>query len=149
MCISSLSSFCRAWPLLLVSFLALSAACRTSGGSPAVDRHNPEAVLGAYFNAWNRNDLPLQKSFMTTNYAGLAREPVDSVRVLSIKLLDAKTSRLWSTGSPEATGVYIVVFDYKPTGRGFSMEGGRYTWSYTLTWDASRNSWLISNYGAG
>src|SRR2546426_8275682 len=145
MCISSLSSFCCAWPLLLVSFLALSAACRTSGGSPVVDRHNPEAVLGAYFNAWNRNDLPLQKSFMTTNYTGLAREPVDSVRVLSIKLLDAKTARLWSTGSPEATRVYIVVFDYKPTRRGFSMAGGRFNWSYNLTWDANRNLWLISN----
>ena len=149
MCISSLSSFCRLWLLLLVSFLAPSAACTTTGGSAAVDRQKPEAVLRAYFNAWNRNDLLLQKSFMTTNYVGLAREPVDSVRVLSIRLLDAKTSRLWSSGSPDATRAYIVVFDYKPTGRGFSMDGGRYTWTYTLTWDASRNSWLISNYGAG
>lgn len=86
---------------------------------------------------------------MTLGSARLAYEPVDSVRVISCSLLDEKTSRASSPGSAETTRVYLVTFDYKPTGRGFSMAPGRYTWTYTLTWDATRESWLISNYGAG
>jgi hypothetical protein len=33
--------------------------------------------------------------------------------------------------------------------QGSSMDSGRYNWTYTLTWDGSRDSWFISNYGAG
>lgn len=126
-----------------------SAACQSTHSSPAVDRHDPEAVLNAYFAAWARNDTNAQTSFMTPTYARMFREDADLVRVLSIKLLDEKTSKLWSSGSPETTRVYRVLFDYKPTGHGFSMETGRYIWTYTLIWDPTRDSWLIASYGAG
>jgi hypothetical protein len=76
-------------------------------------------------------------------------EPVESVKLVSTKLLDEKTARSWSTGSPDSTRVYLVVFDYNPRGRGFSMERGRYTWTYVLTWNPQSQSWLISDYGAG
>ncbi len=86
---------------------------------------------------------------MSPNYTRMFPKPVDSLSVLSIRLLDQKTAGLWSSNSSDTTRVYLVVFDYQPEGRGFSMERGRYTWTYTLTWDAKRDSWLISNCGAG
>jgi hypothetical protein len=126
--------------LVCVSVFLLSSGCRTTGGQSAVDRHQPEAVLHAYFDAWARNDIDAQKSFMTGNYAGLVREPVTSLRVLSVTSNDG--------GSPN-TRVYSVDFEIKLDGHGISMDDGRYRWTYTLTWDAARDSWLISNYGAG
>jgi hypothetical protein len=78
---------------------------------------------------------------MTANYARLAREPVESLRVLSVTANDGATS---------TQRVYAVSFDVTfKRGRSLSMESGRYKWTYTLTWDAARDSWLISNYGAG
>ena len=120
-------------------------------GSTRLNRRDAGAVLRAYFAAWNRNDTATQKSLMTAQYANASwyPEPVESVAVVSTKLLDEKTAHLWSTGASESTRVYLVVFDYNPRGRGFSMERGRYTWTYVLTFDAQRRSWLISNYGAG
>lgn len=76
-------------------------------------------------------------------------ESVDRVTVVSLRLLDEKTARLWSAGDVNTTRVYLIVFDYNPGGRGLSMERGRYTWTYVLTWDAGRDSWLVSNYGTG
>jgi hypothetical protein len=124
---------------------------RSVSGSARLNRREPGAVLRAYFAAWNRNDTAAQKSFMAAQYASANwyPEPVESVRVVSAKLLDEKTARLWSTDAPKSRRVYLVVFDYNPRGRGFSMERGRYTWTYVLTWSAQRRSWLISNYGAG
>ena len=124
---------------------------RSVGGSTRLNRRDPGVVLRAYFAAWNRNDTAAQKSFMTAQYAhaNWYPEPVESVTVVSTKLLDEKTARLWSTVTPESRRVYLVVFDYNPRGRGFSMERGRYTWTYVLTWNTQRRSWLISGYGAG
>src|SRR5438105_2887369 len=126
--------------LLLIVWAALfmlPRGCRTSS-SLTVDRRNPDSVLRAYFAAWSRNDTATEKSFMTSNYAKTTwyPEPVDSVTVPSIRLLDEKSARLWSSGSPDTARVYLVDFDYRPKGRGFSMERGRYRWTYTLTWDA-------------
>jgi hypothetical protein len=114
-----------------------------------IDRSDPDATLRAYFAAWNRNDTTAQKSFMVAQYADLGwyPEPVESVTVISAQLLDEKSALLWSTGAADTTRVYRVVFDYNPRGGGFSMEHGRYTWTYVLTRDAKRGSWLISNYG--
>jgi hypothetical protein len=146
MTVTSFTSF-------VLAFVALSVfpTCRSNSGSPFVDRRDPDAVLQAYFAAWNRNDTVSQKSFMTVSYSDTDwdEQPVDSLTVVSAKLLDEKSARLWSTGPPDVTRVYLVVFDYNPRGHGFSMQRGRYTWTYTLTWDAARASWLISNYGAG
>lgn len=78
---------------------------------------------------------------MTGNYANLASEPVSSLHVSSLALVD---------GVSPVKRVYSVSFDIAfRGGRSISMENGRYNWTYTLTWDATRDSWLISNYGAG
>jgi hypothetical protein len=131
--------------------LVLFATCHSSDRVAAVDRRDPDAVLRAYFVAWDHNDTDTQKSFMAARYreADWYSEPVGSVTLVSAKVLDEQSARLWSTGAPDANRVYQVVFDYNPEGRGFSMARGRYTWTYTLTWDGERSSWLISNYGAG
>jgi hypothetical protein len=125
---------------LLVPLLVLSATCRTTNNFATVERHNPEEVLRAYFDAWAHNDTERQKSFMTKNYAGLVREPVDSLRVVSVTPVDSASA---------TTRVYAVSFEIKFNGQGVSMDSGRYNWRYTLTWDATGDSWLISNYGAG
>ena len=116
-------------------------ACHTTRSSPAVDRHDPEAVLNGYFAAWARNDKNAQTSFMTSNYARLANEPLQSLRVLQVTPTDS---------SSPTTRVYLVSFEVTFSGgRSLSMENGRYNWTYTLTWDSRRDSWLISSYGAG
>jgi hypothetical protein len=121
--------------------LLICAACHPKRSSPAVDRHDPEAVLRAYFAAWARNDTEAQISFMAAGYGRLADEPVDSLRILSLAPAD---------GGSSTRKVYSVSFDITFTGgRSVSMENGRYYWTYTLTWDAARESWLITNYGAG
>ena len=127
---------------LLAGWLLLThAACQSTRSSALVDRHDPEAVLRAYFEAWARNDTVTQTSFMAAKYGRLAREPVNSLRVVSVALLD---------GASATTHVYSVSFDVTfPGGRSISMEDGRYYWTYTLTWDTTRDSWLIRNYGAG
>ena len=127
--------------LLGCLWLLTCAACHSTHLSPAVDRRDPEAVLRAYFAAWSNNDTATQTSFMTQNHSNLAYEPVDSLRVLKIIPADA--------GSPTKR-VYAVSFEVKfKGGRSISMENGRYNWTYTLMWDGTRDSWLISNYGAG
>ncbi len=127
-------------PLLLpIIALALGlVSCSSSG--PAVDRHDPEAVLRAYFAAWQRGDWSAQASFMDDKYAGMNPEPVESIRVLEIVPLPAPSSN---------ERLYRVVFDIQVKGQGVSMRSGRYDWSYYLTWEAGRGSWLITNYGAG
>ena len=77
---------------------------------------------------------------MDHKYAGMDPEPVDSIRLLEIRLIS-------SPSSDERT--YRVVFEIKVKGQGVSMQSGRYDWTYYLTWDSTRNSWLITNYGAG
>ena len=106
-----------------------------------VDRRNPESVLRAYFDAWQRSDWSVQSSMMAANYAQMAPEPVDSISILELQPIP--TSLL-----TERT-TYHVIFEIKVKGQGISMHNGRYDWSYYLTWDAQRGSWLITNYGAG
>ena len=68
-------------------------------------------------------------------------EPVDSIRILSLVPNESAST---------TTRVYSVSFEIKFTGgRSISMEDGRYYWTYTLNWDSRRDSWLVSNYGAG
>jgi len=103
------------------------------------DRHNPESVLRGYFDAWGRNDWSAQKSFMDQKYAPMSPEPVDSIHILQIKV----------SGSSATEQNYQVLFEIRVKGQGISMYSGKYQWDYYLTWDASRDSWLITNYGAG
>ena len=132
----------RSTSLLMLCWLLLTyAACTSTYNAPAVDRRDPEAVLRAYFAAWSNNDTTTQKSLMTQNYSNLAYEPVNSLRVLTVAP---------AGGTSPTKRVYAVSFDVTfKGGRSISMENGRYNWTYTLTWDATRDSWLISNYGAG
>ena len=98
-------------------------------------------MLNAYFAAWARNDTNAQTSFMTPNYARLASEPVESLRVLYVTPAD---------GASPTKRVYVASFEVTfKGGRSLSMESGHYYWKYTLTWDAARDSWLITNYGTG
>ena len=98
-------------------------------------------MLKAYFSAWARNDTNAQTSFMIPDYSRLAREPVESLRVVSLTTSD---------GATPTQRVFSVSFDVAfQSGRSLSMEDGRYNWTYTLNWNAACDSWLISNYGAG
>jgi hypothetical protein len=97
-------------------------------------------VLRAYFYAWNLNDWSLQASMMDDRYARMLPEPVESIRILELKLIPDSTS-------PDRT--YQVSFEIKVKGRGVSMGSGQYDWTYTLSWNAKHGSWLITNYGAG
>lgn len=126
--------------LLAGASLLPSVACQSTHSLATVDRHDPEAVLNAYFAAWASNDTRAQSSFMAPTGAELARERVESLRVLNIT----------PEGAPATKHVYSVTFEVKfEGGRSVSMESGRYRWMYTLSWDATRDSWLIVNYGAG
>jgi hypothetical protein len=121
----------------------LSAGCtnstNTSKTADTIDRHNPESVLRAYFDAWQRSDWSVQASLMDEKYAQMAPEPVDLIRILEIQpvLSSLLTER-----------TYRVIFEIQVKGQGVSMQSGQYGWSYYLTWDAKRSSWLITNYGA-
>ena len=105
-----------------------------------VDRQDPESVLRAYFDAWQRSDWSAQASLMDEKYAQMAPEPVDLIRILEIQ-------PVLSSSLTERT--YRVIFEIQVKGQGVSMQSGQYGWSYYLTWDPKRSSWLITNYGAG
>ena len=127
--------------LLSSTFLLFSLGCHSTHTVPSVDRHNPEAVLRAYFDAWANNDHDTQTSFMSPKYNQLANEPVESLRVLSIAPADKGSA---------TTRVFSVSFEVKlKGGQSVSMQDGRYVWTYTLQWDERHDSWVISNYGAG
>ncbi len=126
--------------LLILAVALTIASCSPRGLPTGVDRSDPEAVLQAYFSAWARGDLTAQVSFMGPNYAGLDAEPVDSLQLVTVQLLSAPSA---------SERTYRVVFDIKVKGAGLSMRSGRYDWTYYLTWDAARGSWLMTNYGAG
>ena len=115
----------------------LCSSCTNTGKMAAVDRHDPESVLRAYFEAWGQGDWSAEASFMDEKYAGMAPEPVDSIRILEIRALNST-----STGR-----AYQVSFEIKVKGQGVSMHSGKYDWDYYLSWDKARASWLISNYG--
>ena len=139
----------RAWPVLLIFGLDAglgaglgSAGCSNTGGlaTVSVDRSNPDSVIRAYFDAWQRGDWTVQAALMDKKYQGMVPEPVESIRVLTIRPLG---------GSSATRREYVVSFEIKVKGQAVSMESGHYDWSYELTWDKQRRSWLITNYGAG
>ena len=77
------------WLILVASLVLVCAVGCAGGGSPAaaLDRHDPEAVLRAYFDAWARGDWPAQTTLMDEKYGRMEPEPLDSIRILDIKLL--------------------------------------------------------------
>jgi len=116
----------------------LFAGCRHKN-AVSVNRKDPESVLRAYFDAWNRNDWSFRASLMDERYGHITPEPVEYVRIVELRYLP-------DPSSPDRT--YQVTFEIKVTRPG-SMNSGQYHWTYILSWDASRGSWLITNYGAG
>ena len=105
----------------------------------AVDRHDPESVLRAYFSAWQNGDWEGEASFMAEMYAHMEPEPVKSLRLVDLRRVEGSSSHC----------LYAVTFDFVPKGDLISMEAGRHDWTYDLSWDEARQSWIITNYGEG
>ena len=131
-------SLSRLFRLVVITLCLLCSSCMNIGKTDiGVDRHDPESVLRAYFEAWGQGDWSAEASFMDEKYAGMAPEPVDSIRILELRALNTATT--------ERT--YQVIFEIKVKGEGVSMQSGQYNWNYYLSWDAQRGTWLISDYG--
>jgi hypothetical protein len=111
----------------------------TQSTAAFVDRHDPESVLRGYFSAWQSGDWEGQASFMAAQYANMAPEPVESVRIVELRRVEGSSSQC----------LYHAVFEITLKGKGVSMAGGRYDWTYDLKWDGQRQSWIITNYGEG
>lgn len=126
--------------LLVVILASLLLVGCSNAGKAAVNRHNPESVLRAYFDAWERGDWSVQTSLMDEKYAQMEPEPVDSIRILNIRPISSSST---------TERIYQVIFDIKVKGPGVSMPSGRNDWKYVLTWNEQRGSWLITDYGAG
>ncbi|MHB1476324.1 MAG: hypothetical protein ACYCXD_01975 [Coriobacteriia bacterium] len=127
---------------LVVCLLVLVALVAVGGCSARyadVDRGDPTEVLRSYFDAWERNDSSAKESFMAATYAGTVPEPVKSIEIVDISQVERSSTRC----------LFEVSFDIVTKGEGVSMTTGRYDWIYELTWDADRQSWIITHYGFG
>jgi hypothetical protein len=123
-----------------ITLLLIAGCFKVHQTAISVDINDPESVLRAYFKAWEQGDWSFQTSLMDEKYAQTVPEPVDSIRILEIQAIP---------GSSSSERTYQVVFEIKVKGKGVSMQSGKYNWTYYLSWDEKRNSWLITNYGAG
>ena len=77
------------------------------------------------------------------SYANYAfDEPIELIRVLEIT---PKSSSL-----PDER-VYSVLFDIQMEKgqEGHNLHNGQMLWSFTLTWNAIRDSWFVTNHGFG
>lgn len=101
------------------------------------DRHDPESVIRAFFDAWERKDANALASILMYKRGDTVFEPTDSIKIQEIKLVSSSPTER----------VYKVIFEVKIKGEGITMHSGKYGWKYYLTWDANRDSWLITNYG--
>jgi hypothetical protein len=122
---------------MLTAVVLCICSTRSPSTVEAVDRSKPESVLRAYFASWGSGDWGAKNSFL--KHGRTVPEPVESIRVLTLQRLENSPTRY----------LYYVAFEIKVKGRGVSMESGRYDWTYELTWDERRQSWIITNYGAG
>jgi len=103
----------------------------------SVDRHDPESVIRAYFDAWVRSDSSAMASVLSHNNGYFIFEPMNSISILEIKLISDSSSR---------ERIYSVLYDVQWK----VQEGsGKIRWSFTLEWNANRDSWLIDHYGYG
>jgi hypothetical protein len=103
-----------------------------------VDRHDPESVIRAYFDAWERSDSLAMASVLSSKYGrSFMFEPMVSLEILEIELI--------SDASPTERS-YSVLYDVQWKNR---EDTNPTRWSFHLTWDANRDSWTITNYGAG
>jgi hypothetical protein len=117
----------------------LIAGSATLTAPASVDRRDPEAVLRAYFSAWQRGAWDEEASYMSETFSHMEPEPAKSLQVDDVRLLESSASHR----------LFDVTFDFTPAGDPISMDAGQYGWTYDLNWDAGRQSWIITNYGAG
>jgi hypothetical protein len=102
------------------------------------DRHDPEAVLQAFFDAWNRNDWVARESLRpSSNIPKTYDEPVKYVRIVEMT----------NTSSSPTEYVYKVRFEIDMNCTGCSMHDGTYGWYFYFKWDPNRDAWYISKYG--
>ena len=104
-----------------------------------VDRHDPESVIRAYFDAWERYDGSAMAALIGQSNIQIAfHERIDSILVLEIKLIS----------SPSQTErIYSVTFDIQQEGA--NSLNGQVEWTFTMMWDSNRDSWFIANHGVG
>ena len=103
-----------------------------------VDRHDPESVIRAYFDAWERSDSSAMASVLSSKFGqNFMFEPLESMELLEIELI--------SDPSPTEQ-VFSVLYDAQWKDQ---PDNNPIRWSFHLMWDANRDSWIITNYGAG
>jgi hypothetical protein len=121
-------------------FSLIIVSCISNKETIEVNRSDPENVLRAYFDAWEKGEWEVQLSMMDEKYKGMAPEPVNKLNIISINPITSNTKE---------DNNYRVIFDIEVVGGGVSMNTGRYDWNYYLRWNEIRKSWLIINYGVG
>ena len=126
--------------MVLISPLLIAGCSKTNHPAIPVDYNNPESVLRAYFKAWEQGEWSFQVSLMDEKYAQMVPEPVESIHILEFQAI---------TNTLPSEHTYQVDFEIKVKGNGISMQSGEYSWTYYLSWDDKRASWIITNYGAG
>ena len=107
-----------------------------------IDRHDPESMIRAWFDALVRQDSIAMASVDGWRYSekyGFTY-PIESVRILKITLI--------SDAVPNQRD-YRVLFDVqiKKGQDGHDLPSGVYEWAFTVTWDANRDSWLVRYTG--
>ncbi len=105
----------------------------------AINRHDPNAVLQAYFDAWEHNDWTTQASLLDKKYSHMVPEPVKSLTLLETQIISNQLLEK----------VYVVTFEIQVKGQGVVLHSGQYKWTFYISWDVSRDEWVITNYGEG
>ena len=140
-------------PTFTETALAISMATLTVWSSPTpspfpptqvpfftfpVDRHDPESVIRAYFDAWKRSDSSAMASVLSSKFGqNFIFEPLDSMEILEVELI--------SDSSPTEQ-IYSVLYDAQWKNQ---PDTNPTRWRFRLTWDANRDSWIIIGYGSG
>src|SRR5512138_1773416 len=105
----------------------------------AINRHDPAAILQAYFDTWEHNDWNTQASLLDKKYSNMVPEPVESLTLLETRIIS----------SQPLEKAYVVTFEIQVKGQGVVLHSGQYEWTFYISWDASRDEWVITNYGEG
>jgi hypothetical protein len=103
-----------------------------------VDRHDPESVIRAYFDAWERSDSSAMASVLSSKFGqNFMFEPLESLEILEIEL---------TSDSSPTEQIYSVLYDAQWKDQ---PDTNPTRWRFRLTWDANRDSWIIIGYGSG
>jgi hypothetical protein len=103
-----------------------------------VDRHDPESVIRAYFDAWKRSDSSAMASVLSSKFGqNFMFEPLESMEILDIELVSDSSS---------TERIYSVLYDAQWKDQ---PDTNPTRWRFRLSWDANRDSWIIIGYGSG